>query len=265
MREAFGEVHMLSHLVGAANRADIRRLRELEVQQVELEAKLARQQSAFREAVVERDTRIEQLQQSLAQRIQSEHGPQADGHHDGFAQLIADLEKRLTAEAGRRIGVEERLIKARTALDQERAARRTCEQDKRELSAELEAIEAALGGLSDPSPIEQKRLDGVVLLYVGGRPHQVAHLRAVSDRLGAEFLHHDGGKEQHPDLLAGLISRADPVLFQVDCISHDAALTVKRVCRQAVKGFVPLRSASVASFVAALRRDAMIPTPDAAD
>jgi len=48
-----------------------------------------------------------------------------------------------------------------------------------------------------------------MLLYVGGRLHQVAHLRAVGERLGATFVHHDGGIEHHPTLLAGLTSRAD--------------------------------------------------------
>ena len=38
IRDAFGEVHMLSHLVGAANRADIRRLCQLEADNVELRA-----------------------------------------------------------------------------------------------------------------------------------------------------------------------------------------------------------------------------------
>ncbi len=44
IREAFGDVHMLSHLVGAANRADIRRLSQLEADKAELEDKVQRQQ-----------------------------------------------------------------------------------------------------------------------------------------------------------------------------------------------------------------------------
>src|SRR5580692_4437865 len=42
LREAFGDVHMLSHLVGAANRADIRRLCQLEADNAALEARLQR-------------------------------------------------------------------------------------------------------------------------------------------------------------------------------------------------------------------------------
>ena len=41
--------------------------------------------------------------------------------------------------------------------------------------------------------------------------------------------------------------------FPTDCVSHDAALQVKRLCRQTMKPFVPLRSSGVASFVAGLR------------
>jgi hypothetical protein len=53
--------------------------------------------------------------------------------------------------------------------------------------------------------------------------------------------------------LAGLTSRADVVLFPVDCVSHDAALMVKRLCRQTGKRFIPLRSATTTSFHAALQ------------
>src|SRR5215831_13502444 len=44
VRHVFGEVHMLSHVVGAANRADIRRLRELEDENATLRKKVERQQ-----------------------------------------------------------------------------------------------------------------------------------------------------------------------------------------------------------------------------
>jgi Uncharacterized protein conserved in bacteria (DUF2325) len=72
--------------------------------------------------------------------------------------------------------------------------------------------------------------------------------------LGGSLLHHDGGVEHNHDLLPGLTSRADLVLFPVDCVSHEAVLMIKRLCRQADKRFIPLRSAGTTSFLAALRR-----------
>jgi Uncharacterized protein conserved in bacteria (DUF2325) len=109
------------------------------------------------------------------------------------------------------------------------------------------------------------RLDGIMVLYVGGRPNQIAQMRAAVERLGAVFLHHDGGVENHPNLLPGLVSRADVVLFPVDCISHDAANAVKALCRQGGKRFNPLRSASITSLLAALQAPGMTGLADAAD
>src|ERR1700733_7474727 len=90
IRDAFGEVHMLSHLVGAANRADIRRLCELEADNAELRARVERQQLALRDAVVTRDIRIQELRDALTQRIAAE--PSAPGE-DGavLRQLVTDL------------------------------------------------------------------------------------------------------------------------------------------------------------------------------
>jgi hypothetical protein len=68
IRDAFGDVHMLSHLVGASNRADISRLCQLEVDKAALEDKLQRQQHALHEAVVTRDARIRELTNALTQR-----------------------------------------------------------------------------------------------------------------------------------------------------------------------------------------------------
>ena len=138
----------------------------------------------------------------------------------------------------------------RDDLTREREARGALETEAASLRDELSTVEANL----QPENTEAGwRMDGMSLLYVGGRPNQIAHLRALSECRGAELLHHDGGVEHHHDLLAGLTSRADVVLFPVDCVSHDAALTVKRLCRQMARRFIPLRSASATSFLAALR------------
>jgi hypothetical protein len=97
-------------------------------------------------------------------------------------------------------------------------------------------------------------LSGVTLLYVGGRPHQVPGLKAMIERTGARFLHHDGGIEDSPGLIPGLVSRADRVFFPVDCISHDAVGTIKRLCRVMTKTYQPLRTASLSCLLSALTR-----------
>ncbi len=90
------------------------------------------------------------------------------------------------------------------------------------------------------------------MLYVGGRPGDRTGCGELLDDAGGLLLTHDGGRHDHPSLLPGLIGQADIVVFPVDCISHDAALTIKRLCRQQSRPWAPLRTSGLGSFLAAL-------------
>src|SRR5262245_53773206 len=68
IKRVFGDVHMLSHLVGAANRADIRRLRQLEEDNAALAAKIERQQRQLHEGFVTRDQAIRRLNDLVARQ-----------------------------------------------------------------------------------------------------------------------------------------------------------------------------------------------------
>ncbi len=255
IRDAFGEVHMLSHLVGAANRADIRRLCQLEEENAGLRAQLDKQQAAFREAVVSRDTTIQEMRRALSQQVAAGLAT-PDEHSAMLHQLVADLERRLASESRRGAVLSERLSNANAAMSEERTTRVNSERENSALRRELEVIEGSMHTMCcDSAAATEKsglRLDGVTLLYVGGRTHYIAQLRAIAERSGACFVHHDGGIEHHLNLLAGLASQADLVVFPVDCISHHAAQLAKQLCRQAGKRFTPLRSASATSLLAAL-------------
>jgi hypothetical protein len=263
IREAFGDVHMLSHLVGSANRADIRRLCQLESEKASLEAKIERQQQALHEAVVTRDSQIRDLRQALADRIVSAVSSTESSDGGALQDLVADRERRLAVEIRRRAALEERLQAMQAERDAERAARVEAERTAVALRRELDAVEASLAVPADDGPV--LRLDGSILLYVGGRPNQIPPMRAMVEGLGATFLHHDGGVEHHQTLLPGLTSRCDVALFPVDCISHDAANLVKSLCRQAGKRFIPLRTASVTALLAALQAPDLRGTAEAAD
>src|SRR5262245_40047919 len=111
VRSVFAEVHMLSHLVGAANRADIRRLRELETEKAALEEKVAKQQDRMRAANTERDATIQALNQMLVQRLSAAEAPPAanqDAERVALEKLVAGLEKQLSVETRRRTRAEER-------------------------------------------------------------------------------------------------------------------------------------------------------------
>jgi hypothetical protein len=264
IREIFGDVHMLSHLVGAANRADIRRLKALETENAELREKLGRQQVRLQQDITARDARIRDLNAALARRIAEEttnrNSSDGAGEETSLNELIGDLDHRLRAETNRRAVIEERVARLAGELRQERAERGAAESRESALRRELEAVEASLAfsathdeaaspGGSEVSPAP---LAGLSVLYVGGRPDKLGHLRAVGEQFGARFLHHDGGIDDRSGLLAGVVSRADVVMFPVDCVSHEAVAMVKRLCRQMSKPYFPLRSTGMSSFVAAL-------------
>jgi hypothetical protein len=254
---------MLSHLVGSANRADIRRLCQLEAERAALQAKVERQQQALHEAVVTRETQIRELRQALADRIVADAATAEPADNAALLGLVADRERRIAAETCRRLALEERLAVMQAERDTERAGRIAAQHACEAMRQEIDAIETSLVMPSPDAP--PMRLDGVVMLYVGGRPNQVAAMRMMVEDLGATFLHHDGGVENHQNLLPGLASRCDFALFPVDCISHDAANMVKSLCRQAGKRYIPLRSASVTSLLAALQAPEVIRMADAAD
>jgi hypothetical protein len=65
--------------------------------------------------------------------------------------------------------------------------------------------------------------------------------------------------EENLAALPGLISRADATFFPMDCVSHSAVIQIKKSCRDGHKPFTPLRTASVASFIAAIDRRDVLP------
>jgi hypothetical protein len=254
-RKVFGEVHMLSHLVGAANRADIRRLHQLEQENAALAAKVERQQAQLRDAIVSREAKLRELQAALSERIAADAGgrPQSETPAAALDALVAALERRLAAEIARRERIERRLEQSLAARARAEEGRRQALDERDVLRAELAAAEQNLASLfADAGEGPRLDLAGISLLYVGGRPNQVSHLRLLAERASARFLHHDGGVDERSGMLPGLISQADIAFFPVDCISHEAALLVKRLCRQSGKPWIPLRSASISAFLAAV-------------
>lgn len=93
-----------------------------------------------------------------------------------------------------------------------------------------------------------------VILYVGGLERMADHFRQVAANVSAEFIHHEGRMTGKHRSLAQKIDRATIVLFPVDCVSHEAVWTLKRLCRRAGKPFQALRSSGVGSFTAAVEK-----------
>ena len=270
VKQAFGEVHMLSHLVGAANRADIQRLRQLEDDNALLAEKLERQQKQLRDGFIARDETIRRLTDMLSRRAGDRvAGAEDTDDADALTAALAERGKRLTQEAARRERLERRLEAILAERDEANRAQQQGERIAATLRAELASIERQVetllqqhgsdGGVGADAA-EALDLRGLTVLYLGGRAHQAPRLKGLVERVNGRFLHHDGGIEHNAGLLAGLVSRADLAMFPVDCVSHDAVASLKRLCRQFGKRYLPLRTSSLACLLAGLAGLAATPS-----
>ncbi|MDT7838107.1 DUF2325 domain-containing protein [Aquabacterium sp. OR-4] len=233
------DVHMLQHQWGAAERADRRRLRELQVAHERLQqtqaALHARQAEQLRQQAVRleqmqaslvqlrgellgRDTRIEQLEETLLLARQA--APDLAPRRELQAQVL-QLRERL-------VGLDRALRQARLA-----AARPAPATPADAGSAQAAAAQAAANPLQQPLPWPVLAQRSV--LCVGGRSRAVPVYRHVIEGEGARFAHHDGGNEHSPAQLDAHLAAADLVICQTGCISHDAYWRVKSHCKRTGK------------------------------
>lgn len=255
-QRAFGDVHMLSHLVGAANRADIRRLVALEQDNADLRERLERQQASTQQLLAERDAA--QAERDAA-RLKIE-AARHDATPASGPGPLAELRQQLAALSSSTGLQTQRREAAETAAElARREAQRLQEELQRlqahtaELARELGAAEAQLRRTREDGDAGlQGALQGQRILYVGGRPSSTPAIRELVAAHGGECRRHDGGLEDRKGLLAAGLAWATLVVFPVDCIDHDSALALKRDCLRQGRRFVALRSASVSCFIANL-------------
>jgi len=252
--EAYAKIHMLSHQVGSLQRADLRKLHQLEQREIELQARL----KELQKSVTERDKRLQILQRELeeARWVARQQPKPADANNELQRQLQqAQLEIAKLREKTEKAPAQNAALQTQvTQLD----ARLQIEQ------AERAALEKHLEGLlapscrdcemSDSEQCPASDMQGRCLLYVGGRNKLKAHFRTlVEQQYGGRFLHHDGGLHGKDQCLYQVLCQADLVFCPVDCISHHACQMVKQFCKKHHKPMVLLRSESLSAFTRGLQ------------
>lgn len=276
--EAYGEVHMLSHLSGASQRADMRRQADLEralasrtgevealtaerTRWRETEARLRHELAALdltRRRSEDLELRVAELESGRALADLRAALKDAREDADRRALATARLEERTAALVAEMEGL--RAANARLLSRAADLELRLCEASGCRLAGGARSGGPRTGGEARRPAPEPLDLGRRKILYVGGITRQVAHLRDLVTRHNGEFIHHDGGLEDGCARLSGALSKADAVLCPVTCVSHDAVDHIKRDCRRACKAFMPLPSHSVSTFLRALR---VVCRPDA--
>jgi hypothetical protein len=254
VEEVFGQVHMLSHMVGSSNRIDITRLRTLERELGERDDKISRQEARLSETSKERSEflrKVEGLEMEVRRR---EIAARTAAELTMGTLTESTLLQRLDAEKAHSSRLASRLAELEDEAKKAQKFAASLNKQKDQLQREVAALEAELKmDEADRPGLDAKRdLDGLTMLYVGGRPGLIDQLKALAARRGGTLISHDGGIEENLAALPGLVSRADAVFFPIDCISHSAVGQIKKYCRDGHKPFVPLRTASAASFISAI-------------
>lgn len=264
----FGEVHMLSHLMAAANRHELKHFIEMERENAELHKRLELERSKKQELIQERDRLAEQVRQQAVEfeqrtaRLRMESNEWATA---SLTQQMADLQTQRREQAERMAQASQNLVQQ---LKEELAAvkqhRQYLLEDLAAAEAELHYLSGASTGQADMATDSKALLQAKKVLYVGGRPSSSPAIRDYVHRYGGEFLHHDGGLEDRKGLLDRLLPRASLVVFPVDCVDHDSAAKLKRLSERHQVPFIPLRSTSLACFAAAIKREFIDNRSDAA-
>ena len=279
-QHVFGEVHMLSHIVGSQQRADLSRLQHLEQRCKDLKCKTSKHQDSQKELkhensllqkrLEENDKTVQSIDRRLARAMKTIDKLEKRSE-------IKRLQKELARFEQKYLNSSESLRKLEKSLRDNEKENRTLVRANQDLRAtlkerEIELIERTeecihaeeqlISELSRHMERECKdhlspncpgpELCGKRILYVGGQTNLIRHYKALIELSGGEFIHHDGGVEDAKQRLASLMAQADVLFCPVDCISHDACLRVKRTCKQMGKPFVPLRSSGVSSLARGL-------------
>lgn len=263
-RQAFGDVHMLSHLVGASNRADLRRLSALEDEHARLREQNAALQARLHELGAQHQQAVEVVSQQAMElsRLRERHaGLASSAAVDHLAQLrdvVTARDEQLAQYVARNEELQARLAASESAAELTRNAARQMGANAAEARAEVQALEQTLmqtlEGGSDATALPP--LQGRRVVYVGGRPQSTQMLARLVAAAGGELLAHDGGIEDRKGMLASLLPRADMVVFPVDCISHNAMHVTRQLAARAGIPCHPVRNAGIASFVELMQRHA---------
>lgn len=258
-KQVLGQVHMLQHQVGMAARVD------------------QAAHDALLQAHADQTQALNVLQARLAAQQQT-HARQLEVLQATVMRLRADLIARDTA-----IGQLQTETETLRAGLPDLPARTALQRQVQQLSERLQHMNQARRDaralrivrtppLPSPDPVSlvpaassvapasavapvapaEPDLETRAVLCVGGRAASIPIYRALVERAGGRFLHHDGGEEHKLGLLETHLGAADLVICQTGCVSHDAYWRVKAHCKRTGKRCIFTDSAGASSLQRAL-------------
>lgn len=248
------DLHMVQHQAGACVRADMTRFHATLEENARLTQELARLQQRGAALQLERNAELDrhatQVMQLRAQLV---------GRDSMIDSLRHELEQLRASIPG--LETRDRLAQRLSLMDErERTLRGQIAELKLEAARGMAAEPAAADAAPETAPVVEHvvrmplRLNDRSVLCVGGRSGNVATYRALIERVGAQFAHHDGGLEDNVNQLEASLAAADLVICQTGCISHSAYWRVKDFCKRTGKRCVFIDNPSISSLARGLEQ-----------
>lgn len=261
-RAVYGDIHMLSHMSGASNRADLKRLTGLEQARknhiVEMQIweskcnKLRLEKDRLLNLEIEHHGQISDLENhvnALKNSLEQLMILQSTKERQELEALVEKLSNKLNCRETD-ITKQENKEKQLSALTSRLEKQLLNSNDERlALKNEVQYLQSALTETAETQcPLKSQNLCGQCVLYVGGKTNLVPFYRELVEEKAGIFIHHDGGMEKNTQDLQKSLSKADVVVFPASCISHDAYWKIKRVCKKQHKPYQYLQSSGLYSL-----------------
>ncbi len=241
-KKFYGDIHMLSHMSGASNRADLKRLTALENEKKEFNTETQLQLIKYQKLQIENNHL--QVKKQLQIEKTNDLINRVDALTNANEQLMVLNNVTQCRELTSRL---EKLNKVVTKISNQNSI------DKKALSAyknEVEHLQYLLCKNQEKNEclFNKQGLCGQCILYVGGKSNLIPHYRDMIEAKSGDFIHHDGGLEKNTQDLSDSLTRADWVVFPSDCISHDAYWKIKTACKKQQKPYEYLKSPGLHSL-----------------
>lgn len=268
-RDFYGDIHMQSHMSGASNRVDLKRLSQLENNQKKIDSETLAQQTKYLNLQAENARLLLTIQQQTEKNSDCSNQIIALTNANEHLTILNSVEEigllnsQLAKQENKMIfqaNEIENYKKYKIENDAEvTALKEQISADNKsitEYKKEIEHLQFVLNESKseDKCLFKKQGLCGQCVLYVGGKASLIPYYRELVESKSGVFLYHDGGLEKSSQDLSQSLNRADLVIFPSDCISHHAYWKIKNTCKKQQKPFEYLRSPGLHSLSSLLEK-----------
>ncbi|WP_221898398.1 hypothetical protein [Bathymodiolus japonicus methanotrophic gill symbiont] len=209
-RVFYGDIHMLSHLSGASNRADIQRLSLLEQERTNHKTELHSWKVKHNKLATKNRCLSNTINTHIEQQSDLENQVHALRNSLDQLQILQNVKERQELDA-----LVEKLMHKNNYQKSEIVNYQNQEQNLSTIVAnqkqqildkndqlltyqnEVEYLQSTLREKSQPQcPLQKQNLCGKCILYVGGKTNLIPHYRELVEESSGNFIHHDGGLEK---------------------------------------------------------------------